>query len=295
MPRFYLWAQVWPWFRHSFPFDQFEQLEGDALIGALIAHAHKWASEHEPELAAAEEERGRERRKRVYGRSSDGSRRPVQRPKPSSTQRTFEDIALVAGWAARPCGVVFEYPFLGCLQPIPRVYFFATDSEEDVGGILDALRRLDLQRPLGTGFGDCRTLFRGGIHEERIAPLRLGTVDTASIGRTERVLIARAFEEFSEQPDKFTRWALPLRAEALRLERVLDDDRRPPPKAGSKKRTGRPRSPDEKFDRQVFEARKAGQTYEVLSNNLRRSIHDLKKAYDRERQRRGRIRTQGEG
>jgi hypothetical protein len=199
-------------------------LEGINLVTELAAFGMKWASDHAAEVAEALEADRSERRMREGARSTfpEGQQRArapggTSKPKPPS----FEKIATIAGWALRPCGIVFDYPILDGLQPLPRTYFYATEDADLADGVLDALRQSGFRSPLGTGFGRGRRMFRGGLEGGFAEVLRFGKVRTADLKQTARVLIARSFEDFSERRDPYSQWVVPIANEATRIERLL--------------------------------------------------------------------------
>jgi hypothetical protein len=206
--RQYLWCRAWPWYLAAFSFERFDALDEPAIWDALRSYAQEWQQGHVGELVAARERQQHISDMRDRGQPTFPSPRQnsKSRGRPDPSRRaTFDEVAIIAGWAQRPHGRVVKLEPFGFLQPYERVYFYRCEDAETADALLDALRAVHPSFKIGSG----RAL------------VRYGKRATTDLTKGERLLVARHFEDFWEGRSPTRDWARRFAEESVRLEELL--------------------------------------------------------------------------
>lgn len=212
--RQYLWCRAWPWFLPAFPFEEVELLEGEPLKTALAMLAANWLRDH-PELAVERREQGGRFAAQIAASSMTlpgAPDSPRQGARRAPTTSAFEKVAVLAGWAKRPWGLVIQRVGTGeAIYPRACEFFHQTDVQDVADAILEALRT---QRPCvpGKSFGSVDAL------------LRYGKISAESLSVAERALATRAIERLVRGRDLHQDWARAIAHEAVQLELLVRDE-----------------------------------------------------------------------
>ncbi len=213
MSKHYIWCRAWPLFLGPFPFEAVEVLEGDVLMGALNSLALDWSGENPGAVDKARAANESSRRSKANGVAKVSINDPPRyRPRDPNRPLEFSEVAEIAGWVSPPRGLVTVHEKYGIYYPSAVINIHVTEDGAVAAGIVEALRS---QRPrLGTGHGP-----RGAA-----SSMRYGVLDSSSLDRTQRVVMARSFEELSPRMAEDDGWIGDLSKEAAALERLVVDE-----------------------------------------------------------------------
>jgi hypothetical protein len=207
-----IWCRAWPWYLPTFPFDKFDDLDGTPLVLALRALAAEWDKEHHDRVAEHREKKRRAQIARENGSMSTGSwtRRPPRKPVDVVSPGTFDEVMLLADWVVRPHGIVKPRPPLDVLQPTERVFIYTGENGARTSAVVAALReRAPGLQPSMEGLGSGHAI------------LRYGVTSTSDMDALNRVLVARAYQDFMEGKMPLESWARPVVEEAARIDQLL--------------------------------------------------------------------------